>query len=247
MVRISIHLICSLLLIALCLGACQNIDIPMPTPTPVATIVTSSTTLSAGNIPELTEIASANRPKTWVETTINGIQVGCWIPATWQVDDYDGLVMVDAATDADKSMLIYVFAPATQDFAFPTSEAGTSYALEVLRQVVQMPVHIGADMALSEPVAFAWGDHDAAYYLLTSDDGVHALVLAITVPGEHKLVVLNISLSAQVAGTMRDKLPDLLDGLTINGVRLTGASLSALPDPLNFPVIELATTPERRG
>ncbi len=105
-----------------------------------------------------------------------------------------------------------------------------------------MPSHTGNDVAISDPAGFDWDQYGAAYYLMSSGDGIKALVLALALSKEPpQVVVCNVSVPASQAGRIRAMLPTLLDGLTLDGRVFDGASLSALPDPLPFP----ATTSRR--
>ena len=137
-------------------------------------------------------------------------------------------------------MLIYCFVPPMDEFEVSTGDA--NYAWTVLKQVVKMPSHTGRDVSVSEPEGFDWETFPAAYYLLTTGDGIRALVLALGLPGRDKMVFCNVSVPAAQGDRIRRLLPDVLDGLVVNGTTLHGTALETLPDPLPFPRYSLAAT-----
>lgn len=207
---------------ALLTSACQmNADEPgnAPIVTPTAAV------------PPTTETSFASQT---VRAFISGVEIGVSLPEDWQVDEYHGLLMVEHAGKHD-GMSIYLFVPQMDDFQLNEAELEDNVALAALREVVQMPSAIGTNVSISEPQHFQWDDCEAAYYLLSSDDGTRSLVMAIEVTDENRLVVLNITMPEDQASLIREKLPLLLDGLTINGDHLTGIALEELPDPLPFP------------
>lgn len=220
------------IVLGLVLAACQFATItPSPTERPPVTIDRAET-------PEITRPIATSEPR-WVETQVDGVMLGLMMPAGWAADTTDGLIMAEHMNalytgTSMAGMLVYVFVPSLDRFTLPTDE-NANVALAVLQQVVRMPHEIGHDVAASEPAPFIWSDHDAAYYLLNSGDGIKTIVLAIALPDVDKLVVCNISVPADQVDRIRQALPEVLDGLTINGHRLSGEALDALPEPLHFP------------
>jgi hypothetical protein len=94
---------------------------------------------------------------------------------------------------------------------------------------------VGWNVVVSEPVGFSWDGRDAAYYLLTNQDEVKTIVIAVEVNrDEDQLVVCNVSMPASEEARVRDMLPEVLNGLRINGVEMDGMALENLPNPLGF-------------
>jgi hypothetical protein len=174
----------------------------------------------------------------WVETEMNGVSLGMWKPAGWEIDQSQGLVLAEGKDTPQGlvagGMLIYCFVPLVDEFGV-NGDDESNFALAVLAKVVKMPSYTGHDIAVSLPVGFTWDDHQAAYYLLATGAGMRALVLAVALPGEGKVVACNVSISMSQAYRIRTMLPQLLDGLTVEGRVMDGAALDALPDPLPFP------------
>jgi hypothetical protein len=181
----------------------------------------------------------------WLETEMNGVSLGIWTPNGWEADLSDSLVLAEHVVSTHGTMiggmLINCFVPAMDEFQDIAADAD-NYAWSVLNQVVKMPIHTGHDVVMSDPAGFDWETFPAAYYLVSMGDGVRALVLALALPGEKKVVVCNVSVPASQAGRIRTSLPLLLDGLKVNGTTLHGSALAALPDPLPFPHYSLSAT-----
>jgi hypothetical protein len=190
---------------------------------------------------EVTETVAA---PSWLETEMNGVSLGMWRPDGWEADQSQGLVVAEHTVTAwatvEGGILIYCFVPLVDQFDVEPN-AAANFALAVLDKVVKMPSHTGRDVAVSQPVGFEWDNHPAAYYLLTTGDGVRALVLAIALSDEQKVVVCNLSVPGGQADRIREMTPQVLDGLTVDGEALDGATLEALPDPLPFPRYSLAS------
>jgi hypothetical protein len=161
---------------------------------------------------------------------MNGVNLGMWRPDGWQSDTREGLVTADLGEDG---MLVYVSVPSMTEFDI--SPDVPNYALEVLNQVVRMPVHTGQDVAVSEPMGFQWDSYQAAYYLVSTADGVRVFVLALAIPDQPQVVVCTISTTVANKSRIRESLPWVLDGLQIEGTSLRGESLDILPNPLPFP------------
>lgn len=182
----------------------------------------------------------------WLETEMNGVRVGMRMPQGWnaaQNAEYGGapkgLMFAEyrpapGSTELEVGVLVYLFVPSLENFDVP-EDTGENAALAVLDQVVKMPSQIGHDAIASDPVPFEWNGRDAAYYLLTSPNSVKTIVLAVETESERRLVVCNINMPDSEAERVRDMLPAVLDGLTIDGEPMDGAGLEVLPDPLEFP------------
>ncbi len=212
-----------LLAVVIALAACESQQPVPPTETPAPTPTA-----------EVTEEAARLH---WLEMEMNGVSLGMWRPVNWQTDMSDGLVLAErtsAPSDpGEQGIIIHCFVPPLEDYQ--PNEVRPNYAWAVLDWVVKMPDHTGWDVAMTEPEGFEWGDHEAAYYLFTTGDGVRGLVLAVEVPDENKVVAINISAPMSQANRIRAALPTLLDGLMVGSNRLSGAALDSLPDPLTFP------------
>lgn len=181
----------------------------------------------------------------WLETEMNGVSLGMWQPVGWETDLSDGLVLAEhtVSTDGmiDGGMLVYVFVPPVDEFDLSPDDPNIAWS--VLQQVVKMPSHTGNDVAVSVPRGFDWEQYGGAYYMLSSGDGIKALVLALTISrNPPKVVVCNISIPASQVSRIRPMLPTLLDGLTLNGQVLRAESFAVLPDPLPFPRYQIASS-----
>ena len=177
----------------------------------------------------------------WATHENNGVTLSIQIPDGWQsYRTADGIVLSEYIGTAEtaghlQGILMYVFVPRMDIFELPTSD-DVNLAWAVLKQVVHNPDYVGRALA-SEPQAFEWDHHDAAYYLLNNRDGTLTLLLAMGLPGR-KLLVSHISLPESHAARLRPLLPNLLATLTVNGEQIDPSALNHLPDPLVFPADE---------
>ncbi|MCC6802967.1 MAG: hypothetical protein IT319_08785 [Anaerolineae bacterium] len=219
---------------ALFLTACQPFA---GAETTVATIETTEVADTPA-IPVTQEFPTAAQAPDWVETEMNGVQLGMWKPAGWEIDQSQGLVLAERNPSPQGlvagGMLIYCFVPLVDEWGI-TSEDNANFALAVLTKVVQMPSHTGNDVTVSDPVGFMWGEHQAAYYLLATGTGMRAVVLAIALPDNSRVVACNVSITMSQAQRIRIMLPQLLDGLMVDNDVMDGSALDTLPDPLPFP------------
>jgi hypothetical protein len=160
------------------------------------------------------------------------------IPDRWQsYTTTDGIVLTEHIGTAEtaghlQGILLYIFVPHMDSFVPPAE--GVNGAWAVLKQVVSNPDYVGRAL-VSEPEAFEWDHHDAAYYLLNNRDGTLTLLLAMSLT-QDKLVVAHISMPESHAARIRPLLPELLQTLTVNDVPVNAEALTHLPDPLVFPV-----------
>jgi hypothetical protein len=129
--------------------------------------------------------------------------------------------------------LIHIFVPATGTFRLPLDD-DMNMAWYALKQVVHNKEFVG-EALVSEPVAFEWDGHDAAYYLLNNRDRTVTMLLALGMADRQALVVCHISVPEDQAGRIRPLLPELLESLTVDGHAIDAAALHDLPDPLVFP------------
>ena len=219
--------------VTLFLAACQSMSPPTPTE---SNLQNTGVAVQDVRTPQATE----EQTPVWMETEVHGVSLGIWKPAGWEADTSYGLLMAEHTVSietgqAEGGMMINVFVPETHNLEVADSDEH-NFAWFVFDQIVDDPAHTGRDVAVSDPVPFSWGGHEAAYYLVSTSDGFEMVIIGIALPGDHdKLVVCNISLPARDARDVRDIIPRLLDSFTINGVDLDGTALEALPDPLEFP------------
>lgn len=198
-------------------------------------------------MPETPSAEATAAADAWMETEMNGVRLGVRMPHGWEAahnadfgGEPKGLMLAEYRPAPDSGelevgVLVYLFVPQLDNFHVP-EEPGENAALAVLDQVIEMPNHIGHDAIASDPVPFEWNGRDAAYYLLTTPNAVKTIVLAVETESGHRLVVCNINMPASEVIRVREMLPVVLDGLTIDGVAMDGAGLEVLPDPLVFPV-----------
>ncbi len=175
----------------------------------------------------------------WLEVEIEGVELGLWVPPGWVADVQDGLILAEHFTTLQSGdqlfsgMVVYIFVPSLDTFEIP-ADLGDDHnmAWMVLSQAINKPEMLGS-AAASEPQAFTWGAHNAAYYLLTNPDGMQTLVMGIALPSR-RLLVLNLSAPPEYV-PMREAVTALLDGITVDGVMLHSADLTALPANFDFP------------
>lgn len=214
-----------LVLAMMALASCQSLAI---SPTPA----------------ENTDLPASTEEAAWMETEMNGVRLGMRMPKGWAADAEHGLLLAEHTTstetgDVEVTVLIHCFVPLLDNFDLP-DEATENMALVVLAQAITMPTMIGQNVLVSDPLSFDWDGRDAAYYLLSGMDGSKTIVLAVETVPQRSLVVVNVSMPASEESRVREMLPEVLDGLRINGVTLDGHALDNLPDPLPFPVHESA-------
>ena len=188
---------------------------------------------------EATPEVTAQAQDAWTSLTAGQVELSIRTPDGWQsVPNEFGILLAEhteiTETQAPDGILVYVFIPGMEDELDFNDADQPNKAYQVLDRITSMPEYIGYS-TVSETVAFQWDEHDAAYYLLTDGDGNHTMVIAISLPESGRMVVCNISSSAQDAYRIRQVLPDVLSSLTVNGTAMDAASLYALPDPLPFP------------
>jgi hypothetical protein len=139
---------------------------------------------------------------------------------------------------------VFIFVKSLDAYELPATDPtdNTNIAWLVLHKVSQTPDHIEAG-DLSRAVAFEWRTaenptapgYDAAYYLVNDGSSPKSIVIAIAPPDTDELLVIYASAPAHYACQLRDALPQLLEGLMINGILMDIAALDILPRPLIFP------------
>lgn len=174
-----------------------------------------------------------------VTVSVNEINISVKRPQDWEfyTTEY-GLVVAEsigavATNQQIDGLLAHIFIPPVEDFtqsAVDTERVAYSIMMEITRS--EEFIH---NAVVSEPQAFTWDGEDAAYFLMDNGQGHVTVVLGVVIPGTRTLVTAQISAPDQQANRIRTTLPDLLDGLTIDGRSLSGNTLNTLPDPLDFP------------
>lgn len=218
-------------------------DVMSPPPTP-----TTGSLQNTGVASPLATPTVDTAPQ-WIETEDNGVALGCWKPYGWTFDTSEGLLLAEhvmslATGEPLTGTMIYIFVPEVEHLAVAPDDEH-NFAMTVLRQVATNPEHTGRDVVVSDPTPFAWGAHDAAYYLISSAEGFYSIVIGVALPDDHdRLVVINVTMPVDQVERMRDLLPRLLNDLEINGTRLSSAALAALPNPLAFPPIPHRQRPD---
>lgn len=172
----------------------------------------------------------------------NGVNMSIRRPTGWESFKTEyGVVIAEkfgsvATGGVLEGLMAYVFATPLEDITTRAqfSPAGNR-AKAILDEIVGDPEYVGKTI-VSQPVAFTWNDHEAAYYMLRDPElDLMTLVVGVTVEGSDMLVTGTISAPATQELRIRDALPSLLDELNVNNVQFSGAAFSELPDPLNFP------------
>jgi hypothetical protein len=223
------------------LAACQTAPpAPDDTQAPPQTLISADTTPDLEAQPQSSETPSARR---WLDVNLEGVTLGLWMPAGWIAEHVNGLIMTEhplhiETRTPDQAMMVYIFVPSMRDFEMP-NDTSRNLAQAVLTQVIHMPDHIGHNTVVSQPVAFEWSDHEAAYYLLSSPEGMRTMVLAVAVPDTGKLVVCNVSVPESDVDRVAHELPAIFDGLTIDGRVMDVADLESLLNSLRFPSYEV--------
>lgn len=200
---------------------------------------------SAACVPERADPVPTEEPtpeitpeSAWTEIERDGVSLRIRTPDGWQaMSDDNGILLAENAglenAGSPEGVLIYVFVPEMDDIDL-NRFSGTNMAWGVLDLITRRRDYVG-DSTVSEAVGFRWGQHQAAYYLLSDRRGNHTMVIGVAVPQTRKLVVCNISTPPQDAHRIRRILPSVLASLTVNGVAMDESALDALPDPLPFP------------
>jgi hypothetical protein len=175
-----------------------------------------------------------------ISLTVDDVELSIERPAEWQfyATDY-GIVLAEAlgsvATDGRLAgLLAHIFVPPLNDVDLLISDA-ENLAWAILSEIVRQPEYVGSAL-VSEPVAFTWSGHSAAYYLVDNEEGHLTIVIGVTPADSARLVACSISAPVDQSQRMRESLAGLLDHLRINGAALDGSELeAALPPVLEFP------------
>lgn len=185
--------------------------------------------IAACTSPPTTPISTPAEPET-IQFQLDEIAIQVLRPPGWNdFQEESSLLLVEQSSDADDQLAgiaMHIWASEVED-----DVSATTAALErILRQFVSR-----AEAATSQPAAFTWDGHDAAYYLLNSGDGHITLVIGIHLPEHDRLLAVNISAPADQSNRLRLMLPQLFNGFTIDGKKVSTDGLSALPQALVMP------------
>lgn len=216
--RLALASLLSFILLAGCQGLAQELP---PTPLPVAT-------------------QPADGAEREVYAQVQGVRLSLSIPTGWEAQRTPtGILIAEhfrlmQDNQYPGNIQLHIFVQRVEELGLPIPPTATNLAWTVLQEVVTRPAYIGEATATA-PREFQWSGHAAAYYLLNNGDGTVSLVMALATQQNNQLVALNFSTTLERSQLLRPMLPDLLDTLTINDVRLDPSALDALPDPLVFP------------
>jgi hypothetical protein len=219
----------SVFVVALFLAACTEVPANSVTPEAIIENVDNASIRPA---------PAADVPQ-WVETEMQGIDIGMWLPPGWQADTRGGLTLVEhmgsfSTGTPTAGIMVYMFVPNLAELG-SSADSHSNLAYSSLLRVVQSPEHThGA--TVSVPVSFRWGTHDAAYYLFSAKNDVRGMVVAVAIPNSQRIIVANITAPAAEIERLRDLLPQLLGDMRLNRVRLDSDALTSLPAPLVFPL-----------
>lgn len=174
----------------------------------------------------------------WAQHDKDDVKLGIAVPAGWESYNTDAGIVLNEFMGSGtpdqplKGFLIHIFVPSLVDFRMPLGDENMAWY--ILMQVVHNPGYVG-NAVVSNPVAFDWDHHDAAYYLLNNRDGTMTLLLALALPDHSNLVVSHVSLPVDQTNRIQTVLPDLLRSLTIDGATLEVSVLRKLFQNLEFP------------
>lgn len=173
----------------------------------------------------------------WIEHEVDGVLLGVEKPKGWHAQETeDGILLVEYSAPMTNSddmpgVQVHVFVHSLDKFDL---SLGGNIARSVLDQIIQNKDYIGS-ARVDKPFGFAWGSHEAAYYLSNNGDGNVTMLIAIAIPDSQQMVACNITSPVRESGRIRSILPDVLNTLTVNGVQMDVTALDNLPDPLVFP------------
>jgi hypothetical protein len=182
-------------------------------------------------------IAAIPTPR-WIETEVDNIDVGMWLPVGWEADTTNGLTLVEHLSSIQRGIpvtgiIVYVFVPDLSSI-LSGDEQPENLAHAALDNVTHSPAHTG-DAIVSEAVGFVWDRHHASYYLYSNEDGVCGIVLAVALNAS-QIVVVNVTAPTEESHRMRDMLPQILGDMELNETQFSESFISSLPDPLMFPM-----------
>jgi hypothetical protein len=209
--------------LALMLVSCSPIVAEIPNTTnPIQNVDNRGTTLVNSR--------PSSAPE-WVEASLQGIDVGVWLPAGWQYDDTGGLTLVEHMSsihtgEPTHSIMVYFFVPALENLV-DASEDHDNLAYAALHQVSLSPSLTGA-AEVTPPVRLLWGEIDAAYYAYSAPQEVCGWVLAFAVPDETRILVANITAPRREVARLAEILPPMLSDLRINRQRLGEGAVQEL-------------------
>ncbi len=211
----------SAVMLAFLLASCAPSTVEIPnTANPIQNVENSGTTLNV------------NRPldaPEWIETDINGVDVGVWLPAGWHYDDTSGLTLIErmssVETGAPANGIIFYFFVPELDGILDVSSEHDNLAYAALHEVSRTPALTGS-AEITRPVKLTWGEVHAAYYTYTAPGDARGWVIAFAVPDHDQILVANITAPHGEISRLRNLVSPIFSDLRINRERL-GAPLSA--------------------
>jgi hypothetical protein len=220
---------CAMLLVLLLASCAQDTVENSNTPSTIRNVDNPGTVLNTNRLSDAPE---------WIETEINGVDLGVWLPAGWQYDDTAGLTLVERmgsieAPSATDGIMIYFFVPELASLIDENAEHD-NLAYAALHEVSRSPDLTGA-AELTRPVKLKWGEMDAAYYTYSAPDAVQGLVLAFAVPSNTQIVVANITAPDGELPRVVEVMPEILNDLRINSQRLGEGAMNDLMALLDAP------------
>ena len=175
-----------------------------------------------------------------IQVRVDDVDLSVRLPPRWEYYSTEfGVVLtekidVTAGEGQLGGLLMHVFVHPLNDLNISTATGG-NVAHSILDTIVHNPDYIG-DALVGPVYPFNWGDHDAAYYLMDNGQGSRAIVFGIQTDRSRSLIFCHVSTPVNQVARMREVLPQLLDGIEVNGVVLNPAVLNAvLPGELVFP------------
>ena len=183
------------------------------------------------------------RAQQWTRHMDGEVSLSIAVPDGWETYNTTGGIVLNEYMGSGvpgtplRGFLVHIFVPHLDDVRLPSDSDQSNAAWFVLKQVIRNKKYVG-DALVSEPVAFHWDQHDAAYYLLNNRNRTVTMLLALMLPDRSNLVVCHVSVPENQAHRIRSLLPALLETLTIDGSQVDVSALHNLPDPLMFPVEE---------
>jgi len=224
-------------------SACQPPNNIAPVPTEITPEPTAEVTEAAAAFPE------------WIEEYAGGIEIGMWKPIGWSVESGSGVtvtllqhdpIITGGQISPESGIIVNIFSPDLARMNMPETPEGANQALWLLDYVVSTPGLISGLSTASDPQEFLWNGYDAAYYLLSGPHYKRGIVICVTV-ALNQIVGINIAMPHDMAGDVRQFIPQLFDDFTAADIRLDSDDLSSLPDPLVFPERNAEHTAEPYG
>lgn len=170
----------------------------------------------------------------------NGTEISLKKPKHWEIHstEYGVLIaekMGSVATRGQLEGLLAFVSVTPLEAENYRINHGSARAVFVLDEMIASQEHLG-EVQASNAYTFAWGEQEAAYYLLREPEQ-NTITLMVGILSADQSVLLTAAISAPQgqAQRIRDMLPVVLGELTLNGTTYPREPLDALPNPLPFP------------